>query len=815
VADSSLSLIVKFAALDRLTQPLRTMSGASKAAARDIASTRKEVLQLEKASAKVGAFKDQQAAIAKTHKELDEARRRVTALRAAMAQADGPVGRLSRSMEAAQAKVKRLSDRLPDQADKLHALRRELGDSGIDVSKLGTEQDRLARAIARTNAKLTEQTERQQRAANQAKRLERASATGANLRAGGFRALAVGSQIIRPGIAVAQDARDFQSILVDIGQKADLTQVATRKIGDNLLRIAPKLAQLPADLATGIDILSGLGLDPTTAAKIIAPIGRAATAYKADIADLSNATFSSIDNLKLPIGQTARALDIMAKAGKDGAFELKDMAREFPALTAAAAALGQRGAPAIADLAAAAQIARKGAGDSATAANNLLNLLNKINTKDTFKNFKDFGIDLPKALKKAAKDGKSPIEAILELTNKATKGDASKLAFLFQDAQVQAALRPLLQNIDLYRQIRSDALKATGTVERDFNGRLANDGASSQAKFNAQLERLKITLGERVLPTLNRALELGGQFADRVSQWAERNPKAAGAITLVVTALGILLTVLGAVLIGLGFIWRPLVTIAGWLGRLGPLLRIFGGLFGWIARVAFIALSAVAAAVGLPVWAVGLLVAAVAVAGILIYRNWERIKQGAAALWTGLRASFAAGVAWFTGIVAFFLNIGVRIGQGLANGLGSTFAMIRDKIVSLGKSAIGWFKGVLGIKSPSRVFAGLGEYMTAGLTMGLDRGAQRPIARIRALGSDLTRAAAITVAASTPALAQPAAATRAAPPPTASIIIQNLVINQQPGQDGAELARQFRAEIEKFDREKQARGRSSYADEGE
>src|SRR5262249_33340405 len=146
----------------------------------------------------------------------------------------------------------------------------------------------------------------------------------------------------------------------------------------------------------------------------------------------SKAGFAAIDNLKVPINQTGAALDAMASAGKQGAFEIKDMAQYMPELTAGYQSLGQKGVGAVADLSAALQITRKGAGDSASAANNLANLINKMGSEDAIKNFSKIGIDLPAGLKKAAAEGKTPIEAITNLVAQAEKKGAN-LGQLFGD----------------------------------------------------------------------------------------------------------------------------------------------------------------------------------------------------------------------------------------------------------------------------------------------------------------------------------------------------------------------------------------------
>lgn len=835
MAESVLSILVKFAAIDRLTQPLRTMSGASKAASRDLAAARKDVLALEKQAAQIGGFKDQQAAIAKTHAELDTARKRVTALRAAIQQADGPTGRLSRQLEAATGKVARLDDGLQKQVTRLGTLRTGLSGAGIDVTRLADAERRLETSLTGANRKLEEQQAKIRRAGEQAAKLEQAQTRGANLRAGGVRAIGAGAVVGRATIDLAGEARDFQSILVDIGQKADLGTAATRGMGRELLDVAPKIAQLPENLAAGIDTLAGLGLDARIAQSIIEPIGRAATAYKAEITDLSNATYSSIDNLKVPINQTARALDIMAAAGKAGAFEIKDMAREFPALTAAAAGLGQKGVPAVADLAAAAQIARKGAGDSATAANNLLNLLNKINANDSIKNFSKFGIDLPKALKKAYADGKSPIEAIIELTRKATGGDLAKLPQLFGDAQVQAALRPLLQNTELYRKIRADALKANGTVEADFNNRVAVDGTAKLARYNAQLQRLKITAGDQLLPALNQLLEAGGNVADRLVTWSNANPALSKGVLITVAALGALIFVGGGLMIAIGSILGPIATLGflfsgpasnvGFLVRgfqlLGSAARFLLSPVQLVTRGLLIGLGAIAAFVGLPVWLVGAIAVGIGLAALAIYNHWGTISRGASALWTGLTGAFNSGLAFLRGLVPSFAQIGSALLQGLLSMLSP--GRLISHILSMGLGAIAAFKAVLGIKSPSRVFGEIGGHMMTGLTMGLDRGVDRPLQRLRRAGAQLAGVTALAVAPTssiavtptprlggTPAAGSAQGSSATVPGRASAGDTYNITITAAPGMNEQALAELV---MRKIADAKRASQRSSYQDD--
>ena len=68
--------------------------------------------------------------------------------------------------------------------------------------------------------------------------------------------------------------------------------------------------------------------------------------------------------------------------------------------------------------------------------------------------------------------------------------------------------------------------------------------------------------------------------------------------------------------------------------------------------------------------------------------------------------------------VASVVDVGKNIVSGLWQGIQSMGQWIQDKIGSLFRSVINGAKSVLGIHSPSTVFAGIGENMGLGLGVG-------------------------------------------------------------------------------------------------
>lgn len=331
-------------------------------------------------------------------------------------------------------------------------------------------------------------------------------------------------------------AIDFEAKLEDIGQKINEPVKALPKLGQEIRKVARDTTQSASAMAEGMDILAGMGAGRDDALVLLSPIGKAATAYKAAVGDLAQAGYAALDNLKVPASEFGKALDAMAQAGKAGAFELKDMAQYFPQLGAAYQGLGQKGVPAVADLSAALQIVRKGTGDSASAATNLSNILQKINAPLTRKNFQKMGINLEKEMAKAAKKGMTPIEAIVEITNKALKGNLGRLGDLFNDAQVQQGLRPLIQNMEEYRRIRAEAMAAQGVVEEDYQRRLRT-GEMAARRFSIAIENINNAVGAALLPALADLAGALVPIVNRMAEFAEANPALTRGLVMATSAL--------------------------------------------------------------------------------------------------------------------------------------------------------------------------------------------------------------------------------------------------------------------------------------
>jgi len=717
-------------------------------------------------------------------------------------------------------------------------VRQELSKATGNVSGLLDKERQLEAAIAGVNRQMERQKALNKIDGDVMKMRSRAS----QLKDSGSSNVWGGVGLITPFIMASKAAMDFSSGMVDIQQKAELTNAETAGMARNIIAAARAAHQMPEEMRKGVDTLAGFGLDPRVAMQMIAPIGRLGTAFKVEIADGAAAAFANLNNLKIAATDTARALDIMAAGGNYGAFEVKDMARYFPALTAQMHALGQGGLSAAADLTSALEIARRATGDSESAATNVQDLLAKINAPVTIAAFKkNFGIDLPAALKQAYAQGKTPLEAIAELTKKATGGDLSKIGFAFRNMEAASAVRALIQNMDDYRRIRDDLGKGGGTVDRAFRQRELQDASIQWKSFTGNVSTLAITLGATFLPAANRFLEKASSIASTISSWAQAHPRLFGAITSLIAYVAVAKIGIGALQFAFGSILGPMASVYGLtaklytLGKLAPVISYLGMAFNVLAGPVGIAVAVIAGGAYLiyrnwgPISGffhrhgtkirnvlLGLLVIfAPFVAGVIwvaaaIYRNWDKIKSATLHMLSvvgGIVAPFLRPLVIIGGYLANlgvkFFGYGVSIVQGLINGIASMTWSVIKAVLDLASKVGGTFANSLGVKSPSRVFIAMGGHITDGLALGLDQGHRRPLGSMHRLAKGI-------VGAGSPAFAVGRGQQRSSARAGTAMRPIEIHIHQQPGEDAQALARRVAEALEA--RERKAR-RSSYRDD--
>lgn len=435
-------------------------------------------------------------------------------------------------------------------------------------------------------------------------------------------------------------------------------------------RLALQTGQRSQAIAEAAKDLVAAGLDPKQVDAFLPVIARTATATGASMQDLSRTAIALRQNLRITTAEElADTFGSLAQAGKAGMFELRDMAREFPQLTAAwqgiidtankaaeaqerASKLRMSGREAAASMAAMLQVARQGAASSGEAANNLANFLQKITAPETVRNFRELGVDIQKLMGDAVAKGINPVEAVLAKIREKTGGDMFKVGQLFGDRQVLDFLRPMLRGTDEYMNMLQGALAANrALINQDFATRMA--GAYMQLEIVmeqvTQLSRragLAFASNLRLVDAALAGVQSGIAWLDaHFPGLVDATLAWAGTLIGLAGILGVAAPILGIVRAGFVLLLRPVLLLFTGLGRFLPLLRVLALALGIL---------------GVPVSVATAAVLALAAAAYLIWRNWSGIVEFFRSVWdriwnsqqvTWLRETVVGAFKWAAGQV--------------------------------------------------------------------------------------------------------------------------------------------------------------------
>ncbi|MCA0275871.1 MAG: phage tail tape measure protein [Proteobacteria bacterium] len=262
-------------------------------------------------------------------------------------------------------------------------------------------------------------------------------------------------------------------------------------------RAAIDYAMSQNSVVDGLDALVASGRSLDDALAFLPSVAATAQASGAEIADIATTADAVSGSFEIAADRMQKAFDILVSSGKQGKFELKDMAQYVPTLAPAFAALGYRGERGLTKLAALLQTVRMRTGGASQAATALQNIVQKMESNDTVKKFGEFGIDLRKEMAAARKDGRDLVDVFVELTEKATRGDLSKIPQLFTDSEFQIGMRALLQGRSDMEGFQQALANVDGSTLSDLN-RILGDSMADVDRLAASWDRLKKAIGSGV-----------------------------------------------------------------------------------------------------------------------------------------------------------------------------------------------------------------------------------------------------------------------------------------------------------------------------
>ncbi|HGX4142839.1 TPA: phage tail tape measure protein, partial [Escherichia coli] len=318
---------------------------------------------------------------------------------------------------------------------------------------------------------------------------------------------------------------------------------------------------------------------------------------------------------------------------------------------------------------------------------------------------------------------------------------------MFADMQVMAFIRPMLANMDRYREIRAGALRAADNdlLASAYDQRLKSPLEATKTLMVSSRD-LAITLGDQLAPSFISLTQELLPLIQGAKHWVATHPQfVSGAFKLISALLAIKIATVGLKL-GLNLLispfvsvwknavllrtnWHRLTTALGEGGKLRWLVTGFsrltsGGLklskvlAGSLVR-GFMSAARAVLWIGraLMMNPIGLVITAVAAAAYLIYRNWGAVSGWFKQRWADIQEAFNGGIVgtgkllinWspagllykafaaalkYFGVAlpAKFTDFGGHLIDGLINGIKSKWGSLKSSVTGMGDSISSWFK---------------------------------------------------------------------------------------------------------------------------
>jgi TP901 family phage tail tape measure protein len=489
---------------------------------------------------------------------------------------------------------------------------------------------------------------------------------------GGTMSKYVTAPIVGLGTASVHMFTQFEEAMSKVKAVAGMTGDQLQSMTDLALEMGAKTKFSALEAANAMYELTKLGFDANEMMTALPATMDLAAAGEVDLAQASVIVAQAMNVFGESASQTARYADVFAKAAAMGALDVTTLGEALSLAGPSAAAMGYS-----LEETAAALAVFSDAGIDSTRAGTAFEAL----MRDMKKNAMENGGAL-KFMGKAGEEvsislydinGKTrPLVDIIRDLETATEGmtDAQRDAALANVANTEGlrGLNVLLGKGADYLQTYTDEIYNSSGAGDEMARTMQDNLAGSLEELGGALETAGIAIGEVLAPVIR-------DIADGIKalvEWFVSLSPAGKKIVVIVAAI---------------------------VAAIGPLLFIIGTILAMVPAIAagFGIVSAAAAPVILPILAIVAAIAAVIAIGVLLYKNWDKIKEFAGNLWESIKSGWTAMVEGiknlFTGIGEFFV--------GIWDSITTTFTNAFTAIVE-------WFTSL-----PERIATGLETFVTA------------------------------------------------------------------------------------------------------
>jgi TP901 family phage tail tape measure protein len=654
---NNVRLEVLLNAVDRASRPLKAIQNASKSLSGDIRTSQKSLRELNAQASRIEGFRKASAQLAVTGHALEKAKLEAQALATQFKNTERPTRAQAQVLESAKRAADGLQTKYNSLTESIKRQQRELGAAGINTRNLANDERGLKSRISETTAQLNRQREALAKVSAQQAKLSRvkeryqsgksmagsmaaAGAAGVGIATTGTLA---GVKLMMPGFDFAQKNSELQAVLGVEKQSPEMQALRkqARQLGDNTAASAD-------DAASAQIIIAKSGGD--------ADAIQAATPVTLNMA-LSNQR-SMEENAALLTGMKSAfqlSNDKVAHIGDVLSMTMNKTAADFDGLSDAltyAAPVAKNAGVSIEETAAMVGALHDSKITGSMAGTGSRAVLSRLQapTGKAYDAIKELGVKTSDS-----KGNTRPIFSILkemqrsfEKNNLGTGQRAEYMKTIFgEEASSSAAVLMAAASTGKLDQLTAAFKASDGKTEELVKVMQDNLGGDFK-EFQSAYEAVGTDLFDQQEGSLRKLTQTATQYVLRLDGWITKNKGLASTIGVVVGGALALIGVMG----GIGLVaWPVVMGINAIIAAAG----VMGVVFSTVGGAIVTAISAIT----LPVVAV---VAAVVAGALLIRKYWEPISAFFSGVVEGLKAAFAPVGEMFAPLAPVFDAIAEKLG---------------------------------------------------------------------------------------------------------------------------------------------------------
>ncbi|MFQ1853780.1 phage tail tape measure protein [Aeromonas veronii] len=813
---STLKLQILLGAVDKLTAPLKAVTGQSRITAKDLADTKAKVRDLEKQSAKIDGFKQLGAQLGVTNANLQAAKDRFEQVKQTIAATANPTRMMVNEFNKAEKSVKELTAKQAEMNSKYEGMKLSLQTATMGTKDLAKTQERLKNATAAANDKLKQQRADLDRMAAQQKRLAQVKANYDKTMSLRNSMAGHGAAGMATGAAGLYKINSIASVGLDFDAQMSKVQALTR-----LQKGSAELAMLRQQARDLGASTSFTAMDAAQAQGFLAMSGFNPKQIKAampDMLDLAKASGVGLDQtadiasnilsaFKMEAAQMGRVSDTLALTMTTSNVDLNMLAETMKYMGPIANKAGMSLEEAAAAAGLLGNIGIQGS-NSGTALRAMLNRLAGPTSKAD---------KLMKSLGVTTKDASGNMLNIVDIMAQVAKqtekmGNADQLA-AFKEIFGEEAASGMAELIGQagaggFAKYAAMIRQQSKGVAKEMAAVMGDNARGDLDNMTSAWEDLNIQLLETQNGPLRGLIQQVTSMTQAAGVWMRENPELTATITKVAAIIAVTAAVGGGLLLVLAGLLGPIAAVKMGLGMMvtmgGPLLGLLKGLTLGVLKLGVAMLTT-------PLGWIIMGIAAIAAGAFLLYQNWsgvkewfvgiwEQCKPPLAAFWEFLKAAFAFSPLGlltqnWSAIWAFFDTLpagaaakGQAIIDGLIGGISAKWQELKAKLAELTSYLPDWMKGGSELKATVNQSAQLaGGYHTTAPAM----------AGASGYG---------------PTMYQPPKLAQAQAKGGSTHISAPISIVQQPGQSATDVAQEISRELDRRERQASARTRASLRD---